>query len=71
MNDGFDTGDGAVYSFAKGISNVTILSDAVAKQASKLLAETASVSDSGTLRMQNYSDLTYFLEDYVGVSRVF
>jgi hypothetical protein len=29
------------------------------------------LSSSGLLSMQNYSDLTYFLEDYVGTSRTF
>ncbi|NDH91117.1 MAG: hypothetical protein EBZ22_09605 [Flavobacteriia bacterium] len=71
MNDAFDAGDGLVYAFAKGISNVTILSDATSRAVQKPFADTALPSDSGSLVMQNYCDPTYFLEDYVGVSRTF
>jgi hypothetical protein len=37
----------------------------------KILADTTTSSDSGVLFIQDYSDITYFLEDYVGVSRTF
>ena len=71
MNDSFDTGDGLLYSFAKGISNVTIVSDAASRVVTKATADTASLSDSGSLISQSYVDLTYFAEDYVGQRRVF
>lgn len=71
VNDDFDAGDGLVYSFSKGVSNVTMLSDATSRAVDKLLADIASASDSGSLIMQNYCDPTYFAEDYVGVSQTF
>lgn len=37
----------------------------------KNLSETVSTSDSGLLIMQDYCDITYFAEDYVGTSRTF
>tara|TARA_R110000868_G_scaffold93308_1_gene258256 strand:- start:105 stop:767 length:663 start_codon:yes stop_codon:yes gene_type:complete len=37
----------------------------------KNLSDTASTTDAGLLIMQDYCDITYFLEDYVGLSRTF
>ena len=37
----------------------------------KNLSEAVSTSDSGLLIMQDYCDITYFAEDYVGLSRTF
>ena len=71
MSDGFDAGDGAVYSFSKGISNVTIVADATAKTSSKELSEQLALADSGYLVTQDYCDVTYFAEDYVGVRTLF
>lgn len=71
MNDGFDAGDGAVYSFSKGVSNVTIVADATAKTPSKGLTEQLALADSGYLVQQDYCDITYFADDYVGVKTLF
>jgi sulfur relay (sulfurtransferase) DsrC/TusE family protein len=71
MNDGFDAGDGAVYAFSKGISNVTMVSDATSRQSNKVTADTVTTADAGSLFSQSYCDITYFAEDYVGESRVF
>lgn len=71
MNDSFDAGDGAVFSFSKGVSNVTMVGDATAKHPVKVLADDATAEDAGSLVSQSYCDLTYFAEDYVGESRVF
>jgi hypothetical protein len=37
----------------------------------KNLSDTASTTDAGLLIMQDYCDITYFLEDYVGQARTF
>lgn len=71
MNDTFGAGDGAVYSFAKGISNVTMVDDVTTKTPAKALAEQIDFSDSGVLLAQGYCDFTYFAEDYVGARIVF
>ena len=71
MNDGFDAGDGAVYTFSKGVSNVTMVSDATSSHPSKVTSDTVTTADAGSLINQDYCDITYFAEDYVGESRVF
>lgn len=71
MNDSFAIGDGSLYSFSKAIANVTMLSDAARHAITKLRGDTAAVSDTGVLSMQDYCDIDYFLDDYVGLSRVF
>lgn len=71
MNDGFDAGDGAVYAFSKGVSNVTMVSDATSRHSNKVTADTVTTADAGVLTKQDYCDITYFAEDYVGESRVF
>lgn len=71
MNDSFDLGDGAVYSFTKSINNVVFLSDAISQIISKTVADSVTMSDSGLGSMQNYCDITYFAEDYVGISFTF
>lgn len=71
MNDSFAMGDGALYSFSKAISNVTILSDTQRRAVTKPRADGAAVSDAGVLTIQDYCDIDYFLDDYVGESRVF
>ncbi len=71
MNDGAEAFDGSVYSLSKGISNVAVVGDAAAMISSKFAAESVGVADSGVLSMQDYCDITYFLEGYVGISTVF
>jgi hypothetical protein len=71
MNDSFDLGDGAVYSFTKSINNVVFLSDSFSQIITKTVADSVTMSDSGLGSMQNYCDITYFAEDYVGISFTF
>jgi hypothetical protein len=71
MNDGSEAVDGAVYSFAKGISNVTFVGDNRSLIFALSRVESVSVADVGLVSAQNYCDPTYFAEDYVGVSQSF
>jgi hypothetical protein len=71
MNDSFDLGDGAVYSFTKSINNVVFLSDSFSQIITKTVADSVTMSDSGLGSMQNYCDITYFAEGYVGISFTF
>jgi len=71
MNDGFDLNDGSTYAFTKGISNVTMVADAAIRAANKAAADTVAMTDSGYILSQDYVELGYFLEDYVGSARVF
>jgi hypothetical protein len=71
MNDSFDLNDGSTYTFAKAINNVSFATDAMAKDLQRGVLEAVSVSSAGVLVNQNYCDITYFAEDYVGDSRTF
>lgn len=71
MNDSFDMGDGAVFTVTKSINNVVFVNDTFSQIISKTVADSVTLSDSGLGSMQNYCDITYFAEDYVGISFTF
>lgn len=71
LNDLADVGDGIMFLLVQHIANVAVITDNVARQTVKGRIETISVTDSGLLVNQDYCDLTYFAEDYVGVARSF
>lgn len=71
MNDALGAGDGIAYTFATSISNIASVSEALAKSSQAIKSETLVASDSGIIVQQDYVDLTYFAEDYVGVSYTF
>ena len=71
MNDGSEAVDGSQYSFSKGISNVAFVGDVRSLIFAASRVESVAVADSGVLTIQDYCDLSYFAEDYVGVSQSF
>lgn len=71
MNDAFGAGDGIAYTFVTSVSNIASVSEALAKSSQTIKSETLVASDSGIIVQQDYVDLTYFAEDYVGVSYTF
>jgi hypothetical protein len=71
MNDALGAGDGIAYTFATSISNVAFAADAAALSSESIKSETLAATDSGIIVQQDYVDLTYFAEDYVGVSYTF
>lgn len=70
MNDLADAG-GPVWSFSDTTANIVTMSDSSLLSSGKGISDSVSALDSGVLSMQDYCDLTYFAEDYVGVSRTF
>lgn len=67
-----DNMDGDIeYAFVKLISELLVTSDAQAVDFALNKSDNMLLSSSGTLLMQDYCDITYFLEDYVGTSRTF
>ena len=67
-----DNMDGDIeYVFVKLVSELLVASDAQAVDFASNKSDNAVLSSSGILSMQDYCDITYFLEDYVGVSRTF
>lgn len=71
MNDSTDVNDGSTWTYTKQINNVVFAQDLVSRVSTKAVADTATISSSGVLVVQDYCDLTYFATDYVGFSRVF
>ncbi len=71
------TDDGVVLeSISKEFAPAPILDafaamDEVSKAPGAVKTDTASLTDTGSLRSQGYCDFSYFAEDYVGASRTF
>ena len=59
------------YAFVKVIGEILVGSDAQIIDFNTQKADNIATSSSGILAMQDYCDITYFLEDYVGLSRTF
>lgn len=70
MNDMADAG-GPVWSFSDTTANIITMSDSSLLSNDKGVSDSVSAADSGVLSMQDYCDLTYFSEGYVGVSQTF
>lgn len=67
-----DNMDGDIeYVFIKLVSELLVVSDTQAVDFETNKSDNAVLSSSGVLSMQDYCDITYFLEDYVGTSRTF
>lgn len=70
----FDTTTSVDYielRLSKAASDTASAADTVALLSRLAIIDQPTASDSGSLRMQDYCDFTYFAEDYVGESRVF
>jgi len=58
--------------YFRDFSNLYSASDTDTLLVGKITQDAAQMADDGSLRMQNYTeDMTYFAEDYVGVTRTF
>lgn len=71
MNDSADLADGITYQTVKYVTNVTFVNDSSSRAWNANKADSISLGSAGFLSSQNYCDLSYFAEDYVGVSRTF
>jgi len=71
MNDSADLADNITYQAVKYITNLVFVSDATTVAANANKNDTVSLGSSGLLTSQNYCDMSYFAEDYVGSSRTF
>jgi hypothetical protein len=70
LNDLSDAA-GPTFSFADFTNNTVLALDSPAMDNSKALSDLLSLADSGTVSVQDYCDLTYFAEGYVGEARNF
>ena len=59
------------YAFVKVIGEILTTPDLQIIDFSTQKADNITTSSSGVLSVQDYCDITYFLEDYVGLSRTF
>lgn len=67
-----DNMDGDIqYAFIKVIGELLTSSDSKAIDFASNKSDNVVSSDGGVLAMQDYCDITYFAEDYVGISRTF
>jgi hypothetical protein len=71
MDDGTSVGDGSTYFFQKSLHNVAFALDVSALGVSKASTDQFTTLESGVVSMQDYCDITYFAEDYVGISTTF
>ena len=63
--------DDQTMTFVKVRSDLAAMTDILTIVKAKLLSDSSSASDAGSLRSQNYCDFSYFLEDFTGQSRNF
>lgn len=67
-----DNMDGDIeYQLVKTTSESLATNDLQISEVLVVKSENTTLSSSGLLAMQDYSDITYFLEDYVGTARTF
>jgi hypothetical protein len=65
------TDAGVVLGTTLGPTDTATMADTVVFAANLGIVDAASIADSGSIRMQDYCDFTYFAEDYVGEARTF
>ena len=63
--------DTSTMSFGQGLADSSIASDDDTWSFGKGVTNSTSFTDAGSLRSHNYSDFTYFGEDFVGASKTF
>lgn len=71
MNDGLGASDGLDFSFSTTVANIAFASDDFSQTIGKTVNDSVSFTDGGLIVQQDYCDLTYFAEDYVGIAFVF
>lgn len=71
VGDGFAASDIVIRGAGKLVFDSAVLSDSTVRANSKGISDQTSITDTGFLRSQGYSDFTYFAEDFVGASRTF
>jgi hypothetical protein len=71
IDDGTSVGDGSTYNFQKSLNNIVFMLDTKIRAVTKASAEQITAPDSGFVFATNYCDITYFAEDFVGVSTTF
>jgi len=71
MNDLADVGDGISFEFIDFTANVVTITEAAVISTASSATDSFSLSDAGVGSIQDYCDITYFAEDYVGIQFTF
>lgn len=71
MNDLADVGDGISFEFIDFTANVVTITEAAAISTDTSATDSFSLADAGVGSIQDYCDITYFAEDYVGIQFTF
>jgi hypothetical protein len=71
MNDGFGAADGLDFVFAANFANASFVTDTTTRTVNPTYSESVGTTDGGFVLSQDYCDLTYFAEDYVGTAVAF
>jgi hypothetical protein len=71
MNDLADIGDGISFEFIDFTANVVTITEAAVISTAPFATDSFALSDAGVGAMQDYCDITYFAEDYVGTRFTF
>lgn len=71
MNDLADVGDGISFEFIDFTANVVTITEAAVINTAPSATDSFSLSDAGVGSIQDYCDITYFAEDYVGIQFTF
>jgi hypothetical protein len=71
MNDLADVGDGISFDFIDFTANVVMITEAATIGFDTSATDSFSLSDAGVGSIQDYCDITYFAEDYVGIQFTF
>jgi hypothetical protein len=71
MNDGFGAADGLDFVFSTTFSNASFVTDTTVQTLLPTYSDSVGTTDSGFVLSQDYCDLTYFAEDYVGTAITF
>ena len=70
-SDSFSTSDSPVFNTGKSATDTASTGESVVNLVSKVATDSATITDTGTVTIQDYIDSTYFAEDYVGTSSSF
>jgi len=71
MNDLADIGDGISFDFIDFTANVVTITEAAVINTAPSVTDSFSLADAGVGAVQDYCDITYFAEDYVGIRFTF
>ena len=71
QTDDVTIAEAAAYAFTKPVTEAVSVADVENLLFALFRVESVSVADAGVLSVQDYAELDYFVEDYVGVSQSF